>query len=221
MTLTISHLDVSLGTTLILSAANLHVEGSQIVALQGPSGSGKSTLLRAIAGLIPIDRGTILWDDIELHRLPTHLRQVGLVFQDRVLFPHLDVAGNIGFGLKYSSMPKGEKARRIDQLLELVSLEGFRKRGVSTLSGGQAQRVALARALAPRPRVLLLDEPLTALDESTKDQLRLDVRATLKAEQVTAIYVTHDFKEAEAVADRTVNIEALTQNHGRTAGFNQ
>jgi thiamine transport system ATP-binding protein len=217
--LIVDHLTVSFGGHQILSGVSVTVPTGAIVSLPGPSGSGKSTLLRSIAGLIPMDAGEVLWrdntgqdntgHDIALHHLPTFRRQIGLVFQDRVLFPHLDVAHNIGFGLKYTSLSRPAKRDRIEALLTLMGLDGLGKRAVSSLSGGQAQRVALARALAPQPRVLLLDEPLTALDPETKARLIVDVRTTLKQEAMTAVYVTHDPDEAEAVADRTLHIEAL------------
>jgi thiamine transport system ATP-binding protein len=204
--LVVSDLTVTLGSRKILAHASLTVSTGDIVALQGASGSGKSTLLRAIAGLIPIDSGTIMSGDVSLHELPTHRRHIGLVFQDRVLFPHLDVAGNIGFGLKYTDLNRSARQTRITELLELIGLPTFSRRQVATLSGGEAQRVALARALAPKPRVLLLDEPLSALDVETKDRLTLDIRSALKAEAMTAIYVTHDVVEATRVADQVTTI---------------
>ncbi len=210
MTLRVDNLGVSFGGVKILSALSMTVATGEVVAVLGPSGCGKSTLLRAIAGLVPLDSGRVFWDEIALHDLPTHQRRVGMVFQDRVLFPHLDVAGNIGFGLKYSSLPASEHANRIRELLGLISMPTYEHRGVATLSGGQAQRVALARALAPSPRVLLLDEPMSALDDETRDHLVTDLRALLRAEHTTAVYVTHDPDEAATIADRVITFPLPT-----------
>ncbi len=207
--LSVCDVSVQVADLTILNHANLLVATGEIVALTGSSGSGKSTLLRAIAGLVKLSTGTVMWDDIALHLLPTYQRQVGMVFQDRVLFGHLDVAQNIGFGLNYTNLPKPLHAKRIDELLQLVGLSGFGKRRVDTLSGGEAQRICLARALAPSPRLLLLDEPLSALDTATRAQLTTDIRSILKAERMTAIYVTHDLVEATEVADRVVTIDRV------------
>jgi thiamine transport system ATP-binding protein len=141
--------------------------------------------------------------------LPTHQRHVGMVFQDRVLFPHLDVGRNVAFGLTYTDLTKTERRQRVHTLLGLVGLDGFDRRAVHTLSGGQAQRVALARALAPKPGVLLLDEPLSALDDDTRNRLVVEIRSMLKAEGITALYVTHNQLEANTVADRTVIFDQI------------
>jgi thiamine transport system ATP-binding protein len=208
MTLTIQDLRVNRGTQVVLDGLSLSVAQQEVVALIGRSGSGKSTLLHAIAGFIPIVSGQINWDGSSFLSVPSHRRGVGIVFQDRLLFPHLDVAGNIGFGLRFA---KGGRApaSRVAELLELVGLTGFEHRKVGTLSGGEAQRVALARALAPNPRVLLLDEPFGALDPETRSLMITDVGAMLRREQVTAIHVTHDYDEAAAIADRTVHLSEL------------
>ena len=186
----------------ILRDFDLDVGPREIVALLGPSGSGKSSLLRCIAGVQSADAGSVEWDGIDITGLPAHLRGIGLVFQDPLLFPHRDVAGNIGFGLGRG----GEAAGRVEGLLDLIGLPGFGGRDVATLSGGEAQRVALARALAPRPRMLLLDEPFGALDRDLRDRLAHDVRNLLRGEGIPALHVTHDEAEADLVADRVVRL---------------
>jgi thiamine transport system ATP-binding protein len=171
-----------------------------VLALLGPSGCGKSTLLRAIAGLEPVAAGSISFDGVDLARVPVFQRRFGLMFQDGVLFPHRTVGRNIEYGLRGQS--KGERRRRVDELLELVGLPGYADRPVGTLSGGQAQRVALARALAPSPRLLLLDEPLAALDTTLREQLLADLRVIFESTRTPTIFVTHDQGEAYGVADR-------------------
>ncbi|MEK7440224.1 MAG: ABC transporter ATP-binding protein, partial [Chloroflexota bacterium] len=172
--------------------------GSILVVL-GPSGCGKSTLLALIAGLIAPDEGDVLWDHESITGTPTHQRSFGLMFQDYALFPHLNVGDNVGFGL---TEDRRGFQNRVGLLLERVGLKGFEKRDVQTLSGGEAQRVALARALAPRPRLLMLDEPLGALDRSLREQLTRELREILNEFNQTAIYVTHDQQEAFGVADQ-------------------
>jgi thiamine transport system ATP-binding protein len=196
----------------VLDGAGLTVGPGEIVALLGPSGSGKSTLLRVIAGLLPPDGGRVLWDGEDVTGLPAHRRRFGLVFQDHQLFPHRDVAGNVGFGLAIAGRPKAEVRQRTAELLHLVGLDGFEHRSVTALSGGEAQRVALARALAPRPRLLLLDEPLGALDRDLHDRLAIDLRHLLVELGTAGLHVTHDPDEADAVADRVVTVDEL---HGR------
>ena len=188
------------GVTL-LDHVNLSVAPGEVVALLGASGSGKSSLLRCIAGVQSPERGRILWDGEDITRTPAHLRRIGLVFQDPLLFPHRDVGANIGFGLAAEGRPQ-----RVAELLELVGLAGFERRDVATLSGGEAQRVALARALAPRPRLLLLDEPFGALDRDLRDRLAVDVRTLLRAQGTPALHVTHDREEAALIADRVVQL---------------
>jgi thiamine transport system ATP-binding protein len=196
----------------VLDGAHLTVGTGEIVALLGPSGSGKSTLLRVIAGLLPPDEGRVLWDGEDITAVPAHRRRFGLVFQDHQLFPHRDVAGNVGFGLAVAGRPKAEIRRRVAELLHLVGLDGFEHRSVTELSGGEAQRVALARALAPEPRLLLLDEPLGALDRELHDRLALDLRHLLQELGTAGLHVTHDRDEAAVVADRVVTVDEL---HGR------
>ena len=181
---------------------SLDVTPGEVVALLGPSGSGKSTLLRAVAGLEPLSAGSISWDGADLAGVPVHRRGFGLMFQDGQLFPHRDVGGNVAFGLEMGGVDRLRRRAAVRELLELVGLEGFEHREVSTLSGGERQRVALARSLAPRPRLLLLDEPLSALDRALRERLAGEVRAALVATGTTAVFVTHDHDEAFAVADR-------------------
>jgi thiamine transport system ATP-binding protein len=174
---------------------SLDVAPGEVLALLGPSGCGKSSLLRAIAGLEPL-AGSLTWDGASVVDVPVHRRGFGLVFQDGQLFTHRDVGGNVAYGLPARS------PARVAELLDLVGLAGFERRPVATLSGGERQRVALARALAPSPRLLLLDEPLSALDRTLRERLAVDLRAVLVATGTTAVFVTHDQDEAFAVADR-------------------
>jgi thiamine transport system ATP-binding protein len=197
------------GTTkAAVDGLDLDVAPGEVVALLGPSGSGKSSLLRAVAGLEPVARGSITWDGADLAGVPVHQRGIGLMFQDGQLFPHRDVAGNVAFGLQMQRVPRTDRARRVAELLELVGLGGFADRDVASLSGGERQRVALARSLAPRPRLLLLDEPLSALDRALRERLAEDVRAALRTTGTTALFVTHDHDEAFAVADRIAVMDA-------------
>ena len=183
-----------------VDGVDLEVGVGEVVALLGASGSGKSSLLRAVAGLEPVSGGDVAWAGRSVVRTPVHRRGFGLMFQDGQLFPFRDVAGNVAYGL--TGMTRPERDRRVAQVLDLVGLGGYGRRAVTTLSGGQAQRVALARALAPRPRLLLLDEPLSALDRALREQLSLDLRTILREQGMTALYVTHDQDEAMTVADR-------------------
>ena len=194
----------------VLDRVGLAVEPGEIVALLGPSGSGKSTMLRVIAGLVPVESGRVLVDGRDVTATPTHQRGIGMVFQDEQLFTHLDVAANVGFGLRMRGDDRAAQMARSDELLELVGLTGFDHRSVFDLSGCESKRVALARSLAPSPRVLLLDEPLTGLDRELHDRLVVDLGGILRAEHTTSLLVTHDVDEAEAIADRTVRVAELT-----------
>jgi len=192
-----------------LDDVSIEVPDGSLTALLGPSGSGKSTLLQVVAGLLPPDEGTVRWHGEDLTTVPAHRRRFGLVFQDALLFPHLDVAGNVGYGLRVAGRPRAEVAARVAELLELVDLGGHARRSVGTLSGGEAQRVALARALAPAPRLLLLDEPFGALDRELRDRLSVEVRGLLHRLGTPAVHVTHDLAEAELVGDRVVTLASL------------
>ena len=204
--LTVDSVLVSLGGERVLDGVSLSVAAGEVVAVFGPSGSGKSTLLRAVAGLVDVDSGRVLVDGVDVTAVPTHRRSVGMVFQDEQLFPHRDVAGNVSFGLEMAGVERGERDDRVAELLSAVGLDGFGDRDVSTLSGGEAKRVAVARSLAPRPTVLLADEPLTGLDADLHDRLAIEVRSVLRASGTTTLWVTHDRAEAELVADRSVSL---------------
>ncbi|MEZ7898674.1 MAG: ABC transporter ATP-binding protein [Flaviflexus sp.] len=197
--ISVQNLTVRYGEMVAVNNVDLTVDTGEILALLGPSGCGKSSLLRGVVGLEPA-MGEILVDNRSVQGVPVHQRNIGMVFQDAQLFTHRTVAGNIAYGLK--GKPKAEIQARVGELLRLVGMEGMGERAVTTLSGGQAQRVALARSLAPRPSVLLLDEPLSALDRVLRERLSNDLRAILKEAGATAIYVTHDHDEAFTVADR-------------------
>jgi len=180
--------------------ASLLLEDGHVLAVLGPSGSGKSTLLRAIAGLEPVTSGRVSWDGSDLDGVPTHKRGFALMFQDGQLFGHLTVARNVGYALRLRRTPNA--AARVRELLALVGLEGYEERLPATLSGGERQRVALARSLAVQPRLLLLDEPLSALDAGLRERLANDLRDILREAGTTALMVTHDQEEAFTVADR-------------------
>jgi thiamine transport system ATP-binding protein len=190
------------GDHAVLRGVDLDVDDGSTLALLGPSGSGKSTLLRIVAGLEHPDAGSVLLAGEDVTGRPAHRRGVGVVFQDQALFPHLDVAGNVGFGLRMAGVGSGERARRVSDALELVGLPGYERRDPATLSGGEAQRVALARAVAPRPAVVLLDEPFAALDQLLRERLLVELRALFDELDVTVVAVTHDPTEAAALGDR-------------------
>lgn len=201
---------VRYGRTAAVDGVSLRVgaPGTRVTALLGPSGCGKSTLLRAVAGLEPLAAGRVRWDGGDLAAVPTHRRGFGVVFQDGQLFAHRDVAGNIGYGLARHHWPRARAAERIAELLELVGLPELGNRAVGELSGGQRQRVALARALAPHPRLLLLDEPFSALDRQLRDRLATDIGAILRKADVPALIVTHDHGEAIELADEIAVMDA-------------
>ena len=188
----------------ILNDISFKVETGDTVCLLGASGSGKSTLLRIIAGLEDADSGYVSFNGQDLSSTPAHLRDFGLVFQDYALFPHLNVSENVAFGLTRSvrRLPQNEIRQRVANSLNIVNLSGFERRQVTDLSGGEQQRVALARALAIRPRLLMFDEPLGALDRTLREDLLNELRSILHQTDIPAIYVTHDQEEAFAIADR-------------------
>ena len=185
-----------------LRKVSLQVDSGEIVCLLGPSGCGKTTLLRIIAGLESDYAGQVIFKDADIGSTPVHQRGFGLMFQDFALFPHMSVADNIAYGLKRRGLRRSQIAKEVAALLERVGLSGMGARAVDSLSGGQKQRVALARSLAPQPQLLMLDEPLGSLDAQLRDQLALELRGLIKERGLSAIYVTHDHREAYAVADR-------------------
>ena len=202
MKLALDGVGVTLDEARILEDVSVDVPTGQRLAVLGPSGSGKSTLLRVVAGLQPTTAGRVLLDDRDVTSVPPYRRGVGLVFQDAALFPHRDVAGNVGFGPKVAGLDAHARRSRVTEALELVGLAGAENRVVTTLSGGEAQRVALARSLATRPDVLLLDEPLGSLDGPLRLRLQEDLRTLFERLSLTVVHVTHDVGEAFSLGDR-------------------
>ncbi|MCP4141956.1 MAG: ABC transporter ATP-binding protein [Chloroflexi bacterium] len=190
--------------TPLLKGISLELAEGETICLLGPSGSGKSTLLRIISGLEEAESGDVLWGGENLESTPPHERNFGLIFQDYALFPHLTVFDNVAFGLKMQKMGKEEIRSRVDKALKQVDLQDFAKRSVTDLSGGEQQRVALARALAPRPRLLMFDEPLGALDRRLREYLLVEIKKILEESGIPALYVTHDQSEAFALAHRVM-----------------
>jgi len=194
--------------TRALEPLSFAIAAGETVVVLGPSGCGKTTILRIVAGLESPDAGgRVFFDDEDVTALPIEKRGVGMVFQSYALFPNMTVAQNVGYGLRVRNVAREEREKRVAEMLALVDLERFGARRVDQLSGGQRQRVALARALAIRPRVLLLDEPLTALDAKLREQLRVEIDRLLRGLGITAVYVTHDQAEAMALGDRIVVME--------------
>jgi ABC-type Fe3+/spermidine/putrescine transport system ATPase subunit len=206
--LELTKLHKSYGSTPALRGVSLSIPAGSITCLLGPSGCGKSTLLRLIAGLEEPDQGQIRFRGHSLAGIPTHRRSFGLMFQDYALFPHLDVAANVAFGLHMRGDQPPAIAARLAEMLELVGMKGYEQRRVYELSGGERQRVALARSLAPSPQLLMLDEPLGALDRTLRERLLDELHAVLRRVGVTSIYVTHDQAEAFAIADTLVLMRA-------------
>ena len=202
--LVLEGLSLRYGERRALEAIDLTIPDGQLVSVLGPSGGGKTSLLRAIAGLERPSAGRITFDGRDLAGVPAHERGFGLMFQDYALFPHRDVAGNVGFGLRMAGWDAGRLRERVAEMLALVGLPGAQGRSVAELSGGEQQRVALARALAPGPRLLMLDEPMGSLDRALRERLPMELRRILGGLGVTALYVTHDQEEAFGVADRAI-----------------
>jgi iron(III) transport system ATP-binding protein len=202
MSLRIDNLRVSYGSTLAIDGISIALEPGEMFFLLGPSGCGKSTLLRTVAGFIEDFNGDIQIGGQSLKGVPPHLRDFGMVFQNYALFPHMTVDGNVGFGLEARKVPADERKKRVAEALQMVGLSGYGSRRPGELSGGQQQRVALARALVIRPRVLLLDEPLSNLDAKLRWEMREEIRRIHRATKLTTLYVTHDQKEALSLADR-------------------
>ena len=200
------------GATTVLENISLHIEPGSIVALLGPSGCGKSTLLRLLAGLSVPAQGSIHFGDRLVAKpgwaMPPEQRDIGMVFQDYALWPHMTAAQNVAFPLRMRKVPSGERERRVNEALARVGLADFGGRKPSGLSGGQQQRVALARAIVAEPRVLLFDEPLSNLDSELRESLCMEMSRLLRQLGITAVYVTHDRREAELLADRIVHLSA-------------
>ncbi len=190
----------------LLQGISLDVEDEETICLLGASGSGKSTMMRIIAGLEQAESGQVIWNGTVIDDVPVHKRGFGFMFQDYALFPDKTVADNVAFGLKMQGVPEQVRQQRVREVLDLVEMDGFQSRSVTQLSGGEQQRVALARALAPEPKLLMLDEPLAALDRALREQLVQDLRRILDKAHISAIYVTHDQEEAYQVADRILLI---------------
>ncbi len=193
-----------------LDDVDLDIRSGEFLTLLGPSGSGKTTLLMVLAGFTRPDRGSVKFGEREVIRTPPHLRDVGMVFQNYALFPHMSVAGNVAYPLRMRGTPKAEIGRRVEQALEVVQLGGYGERRIDQLSGGQKQRVALARAIVFEPRILLMDEPLSALDKKLRDRMQIELRHLHDRLGMTTVYVTHDQREALTMSDRIAVI-----NHGR------
>lgn len=199
----------------ILNNACLNVARGEIVSLVGPSGSGKTTLLRVIAGLERPSQGNVVIDGKLMTGVPTHKRDVGLVFQDNQLFPHLCVFDNIAYSLRIKRISQALQIEKVNEMLSLIGMEDLARRDVGQLSGGEAKRVAVARALVADPFILLLDEPLTGLDTELRDRLLDDMGALLRARGTTIVHVTHDHNEASRLSDRVVDVRTLGQLHSQ------
>ena len=207
--ISLKNISVSFDGESVLSDLNLDIENGAFVTLLGPSGCGKTTTLRIIGGFVEPDTGDVFFGGERINDLPPHKRKLNTVFQRYALFPHMNVFDNIAFGMKIQNKPKDEIKKRVTELLKLVSLEGYEKRTVDTLSGGQQQRIAIARALANDPKVLLLDEPLGALDLKLRKDMQVELKRIQQQLGITFIYVTHDQEEALSMSDVIV-----VMNHG-------
>jgi putative spermidine/putrescine transport system ATP-binding protein len=208
--ITIRSVTKTYGKVFALNQVDLDVRSGEFLTLLGPSGSGKTTLLMVLAGFTRPDHGSLLFGEQEMIRTPPHKRDVGMVFQNYALFPHMNVRANVAFPLKLRRVPRAEAAARAEQALETVQLGGYADRRIDQLSGGQRQRVALARAIVFEPRILLMDEPLSALDKKLREQMQIELRRLHEKLGMTTVYVTHDQREALTMSDRIAVI-----NHGR------
>jgi putative spermidine/putrescine transport system ATP-binding protein len=206
--LRIDNLVKAFGANVVVKGANLTFERGEFISLLGPSGCGKTTILRMIAGFERPTSGSILVEGQDISPLAPNQRKVGMVFQAYALFPNMNVEDNVAFGLKIAGMPADQRRVRVDEMLSLIGLKGYGKRFPFEMSGGQQQRVALARALAPKPRMLLLDEPLSALDAKIRVSLRQEIRSIQRELGITTIFVTHDQEEALSISDRIVVMSA-------------
>lgn len=216
--LEVNNLVKSFGSNTVVKGVSFGFDKGEFISLLGPSGCGKTTILRMIAGFEQPTSGSIKVDGQEITHLRPNQRQLGMVFQAYALFPNLNVGDNIGFGLKIAGMPAEQRRARVEEMLKLIGLPGFEKRYPYEMSGGQQQRVALARAIAPKPRLLLLDEPLSALDAKIRVSLREEIRAIQLDLGITTVFVTHDQEEALSISDRIVvmnggNIDQLGAPH--------
>ena len=200
----LEHVSKSFGDKKVLDDINLYVKKGEFITFLGPSGCGKTTLLRLIAGFLAADSGVITMDGKDLNGVPPHQRELNTVFQRYALFPHLDVYDNIAFGLKLKKVPEDEIDRKVSKVLKLVSMNGYEDRDVNSLSGGQQQRIAIARAIVNQPKVLLLDEPLAALDLKMRKDMQIELKEMHKQLGITFIYVTHDQEEALSMSDTVV-----------------
>ena len=202
-----------------LEIPHLHIAPEERLVITGGSGSGKSTLLHAAAGFIVPIEGALFLDNVRVSRagkilVPPHKRRMGMVFQDLALWPHMNVGQNITFGLKMQGVPKTQREIRLNEMLETIGLQGYADRSVDTLSGGERQRVALARALIARPKIILMDEPLSGLDEALNRQLRREIVRLQKKFGFTLLYVTHNSEEAQEIATRSVKLVPKREGHG-------
>ena len=200
----LKNISVSFGDNQVLKDLNLYIRDKEFMTLLGPSGCGKTTTLRIIAGFIEPDEGEVIFDGKKINSVPPHKRNVNTIFQRYALFPHLNVYENVAFGLRIKKLPEKQIKETVEEMLELVNLKGFNKRNINSLSGGQQQRVAIARALAVHPRVLLLDEPLGALDLKRRKDMQVELKNIQQRLGITFIYVTHDQEEALSMSDTVV-----------------
>ena len=200
----LKHISVKLGDNQVLDDLSLYIRDREFITLLGPSGCGKTTILRVIAGLLEPDEGDVIFEDKKINGVPPHKRQVNTIFQRYALFPHLNVYENVAFGLRIKKTPESEIEKTVSKMLSIVNLSGFEKRNINSLSGGQQQRVAIARALAGKPRVLLLDEPLGALDLKLRREMQVELKKIQQQMGITFIYVTHDQEEALTMSDTVV-----------------